>query len=83
MIGIAAVTALSAAFLAGCQAKLMPTPVAFAHTGIDPITETSNAKRTTTSRVFLFQASEWSNALCLQYNPNSVEPHETAKVALG
>ena len=49
---IAFATALCGAILAGCQAKLMPTPVVFAGTGIDPVAEAHAGERTTMSRVF-------------------------------
>lgn len=49
---IACATALCGALLAGCQAKLMPTPVVFAGTGIDPVAEAHAGERTTMSRVF-------------------------------
>ena len=57
-IRIACTTALIGAILAGCQPKLMPTPVVFDGTGIDPITDTRAGKRTTTSRVFY--ATDWT-----------------------
>lgn len=51
-IGVASLAAVGGALPAGCQPKLMPTPVAFSGAGIDPIAEAPPEDRTTTSRVF-------------------------------
>jgi esterase/lipase superfamily enzyme len=54
-ITLPALALVSVAFLAaGCQSSLMPTPVAFVGTDVDPIAETPAAAETTSTKVFYF-----------------------------
>ncbi len=52
MIRISCAMALCGAILLGCQPKLMPTPIVFAGSGMDPNAAAIAGERTTTSRVF-------------------------------